>query len=103
MERIIEGRIAISVWKRMPDSNKRKGCAASSQRIRSRIENPTHKASCSEEENPHKPVKLKSRVVSCENYHESEEEKDTYAGGADATAVRTAIRQAALKKLVQQR
>ena len=43
-------------------------------------------------------MKLKSRIVACGNYDESEEEKSTYAGGADATAVRTAIRQAALKK-----
>jgi hypothetical protein len=46
---------------------------------------------------PNEPVKLKSRIVACGNYDESEEEKSTYAGGADATAVRTAIRQSALK------
>ena len=40
---------------------------------------------------PNEPVKLKSRIVACGNYDESEEEKRTYAGGADATAVRTAI------------
>ena len=47
---------------------------------------------------PNEPTKLKSRIVACGNYDESEEEKSTYAGGADATAVRTAIRRAALKK-----
>jgi hypothetical protein len=49
---------------------------------------------------PNEPTKLKSRIVACGNYDESEEEKSTYAGGADATAVRTAIRRAALKKWI---
>ena len=49
---------------------------------------------------PDEPAKLKSRIVACGNYDESEEEKSTYAGGADATAVRTAIRRAALKKWI---
>ena len=39
---------------------------------------------------PNEPTKLKSRIVAYGNYDESEDEKDTYAGGADATAVRTA-------------
>jgi hypothetical protein len=47
---------------------------------------------------PNDPTKLKSRIVACGNYDESGDEKDTYAGGADATAVATAIRIAALKK-----
>ena len=51
---------------------------------------------------PNEPTKLKSRIVACGNYDydEREEEKSTYAGGADATAVRTAIRKAALKKWI---
>ena len=47
---------------------------------------------------PNEPVKLKSRIVARGNYDESEEEQSTYAGGADATAVRTAIRIAALRR-----
>ena len=47
---------------------------------------------------PHEPTKFKSRTVACGNYDESEDEKHTYAGGADATAERTDIRVAALKK-----
>ena len=49
---------------------------------------------------PNEPIKFKSRIVARGNYDESEDEKDTYAGGADATAVRTAIRIAALRKYV---
>jgi len=47
---------------------------------------------------PNEPVKTKSRIIACGNYDASEDEKSTYAGGADATAVRTAIRRAALKR-----
>ena len=44
------------------------------------------------------PTKKKSRIVACGNMDQSEEEKETYAGGADATAVRSAIRIAALRR-----
>ena len=44
------------------------------------------------------PIKKKSRIVACGNMDQSEEEKETYAGGADATAVRSAIRLAALRR-----
>ena len=47
---------------------------------------------------PHEPTKLKSRIAACGNMDESEDEKDTYAGGADVTAVRNAIRIAALRR-----
>jgi len=42
-------------------------------------------------------MKLKARLVACGNMAEDDDVKDTYAGGADATAVRCAIRQASLK------
>ena len=45
-----------------------------------------------------KPVKNKARVVACGNKDQDEDgTKETYAGGADATAVRSAIRTAALE------
>ena len=44
------------------------------------------------------PTKKKSRIVACGNRDQSEEEKETYAGGADATAVRSAIRIASLRR-----
>ena len=44
------------------------------------------------------PTKKKSRIVACGNMDQSEDEKETYAGGADATAVRSAIRIASLRK-----
>ena len=43
-------------------------------------------------------TKKKSRIVACGNMDQSEDEKETYAGGADATAVRSAIRIAALRR-----
>jgi len=46
---------------------------------------------------PNVPMKMKARLVACGNMAEEDDTKDTYAGGADATAVRSAIRQAALK------
>jgi hypothetical protein len=47
---------------------------------------------------PNTPVKLKARLVVCGNVAEDDGSKDTYAGGADATAVRCAIRRAALEE-----
>ena len=46
---------------------------------------------------PKAPVKLKARLVACGNKDEDDTSKDTYAGGADVTAVRCALRTAALK------
>ena len=46
---------------------------------------------------PNTPVKYKARLVACGNKDEDDGSKETYAGGADATAVRCAIRTAALK------
>ena len=46
---------------------------------------------------PNTPVKYKARLVACGNKDEDESEKDTYAGGADATSVRSAIKVAAMR------
>ena len=46
---------------------------------------------------PNTPVTNKARLVACGNMDEDEGRKDTYAGGADSTAVRCAIRKAAWK------
>ena len=56
------------------------------------LKTPPTKLVAVKKKKTNEPVKLKSRVVACGRYDESEEEKSTYAGGADATAVRTAIR-----------
>ena len=69
-----------------------------SRKDRSGNEGATNKASRSKEKKPNEPTKLKSRIVACGNYDKSENEKDTNAGGADVTAVRTAIRIATLQK-----
>jgi len=44
-----------------------------------------------------KPTKLKCRIVACGNYEPKETHEDNYAGGADATAIRTALRRSALR------
>ena len=41
------------------------------------------------------PMKLKARLVACGNMDQDKDEKETYAGGADSTAVRSALRRAA--------
>ena len=47
---------------------------------------------------PNEAAKLKAGIVACGNMDESEDTKETYAGGADAPAVRSAIRTAALRR-----
>ena len=48
---------------------------------------------------PNLPIKRKLRIVACGNMDFEESDKDTYASGADSTAVRCAIRKAALKRV----
>ena len=44
------------------------------------------------------PTKKKSRIAACGNVDDSEDDKETYAGGADATAVRSAIKNCSAQK-----
>ena len=44
-----------------------------------------------------KPSKDKCRIVACGNYEPKETKEDNYAGGADATAIRTALRRSVME------
>ena len=100
MERITGRRVRISIWKRCLIPIKEKDALILAKESVVELETLPTKLVAVKKNKPNEPTKLKSRIVACGNYDESEDEKDTYAGGADATAVRTAIRTAALKEWI---
>ena len=68
------------------------------EKTRSKIKMRPTKLAAVLKNKANEPTKKKSRIVACGNMDQSEDEKETYPGEADATAVRSAIRIASLRR-----
>ena len=87
MERIIEERTRTTVWERVLGPNNSKGIEGTGKDHKLKVK-----------DTPNEAVQLKESIVACGNMDESEDTKETYAGCADAAAVRSAIRIAARRR-----